>query len=179
MRNVEYKAELRDPGLARAICHSLGALHEADLVQTDTYFKLADGRLKRRETEGDPTEYIFYSRSDRVDPRLSHYVVYSEAEARERFGASPLPVWVVVRKTRTLYLLENIRIHLDDVDRLGHFLEFEAIVSPRHDAAACREDVDFLRATFAPALGEAISVSYSDLLAAELPWQPGDPGAPA
>src|SRR5688572_13120792 len=123
MRNIEYKAELRDLNLARTICRSLKAVHEGLLRQTDTYFKVADGRLKRRDTVGQPTEYIFYSRTNRVDPKLSHYVVYTEAEARERFGASPLPIWVVVRKTRDLYLLDNVRIHLDDVDKLGKFLE--------------------------------------------------------
>lgn len=178
MRNVEYKAELRDPELARAICRSLGAAHEADLEQTDTYFRIADGRLKRRETVGEPAEYIFYSRTDRIDPRVSHYVVYSEAEARERFGASPLPVWVVVRKSRELYLLENVRIHLDSVENLGLFLEFEAVVGPEHDVAMCQEDVAFLRSTFAPALGEAISVSYSDLLAAEENTPPGAEPSP-
>lgn len=167
MRNIEYKAELRDPTLARSICRSLKAVHEGVLRQTDTYFKVADGRLKRRDTVGEPTEYIFYSRTNRVDPKLSHYVVYTEAEARERFGASPLPVWVVVRKTRDLYVLDNVRIHLDDVDKLGKFLELEAIVSPQNDPAACREAVDFLRQALSPALGEAISVSYSDLLVAE------------
>lgn len=167
MRNVEYKAELRDPDLARAICTSLGAVHEARLRQTDTYFRIADGRLKRRDTQGEPTEYIFYSRTNRADPRVSHYVVYTEAEARERFGATPLPVWVVVRKQRELYMLDHVRIHLDDVEKLGRFLEFEAVVSPNHDLALCHEVVAFLRQQFGPALGEAISVSYSDLLAAE------------
>jgi adenylate cyclase class IV len=167
MRNVGYKAELRDPELARSICLSMGAVHEGRLRQTDTYFRVADGRLKRRETQGEPTEYIFYSRTDRVDPKVSHYVVYTEGEARERFGASPLPVRVVVRKTRELFLLENVRIHLDDVEKLGRFLEFEAVVSQDHDVAACHEDVSHLRQVFAPALGEAISVSYADLMAAE------------
>lgn len=167
MRNIEFKAELRDPEMAHAICRSLGALRQPTLEQTDTYFKVADGRLKRRDTAGEPSEFIFYSRANRVDPRVSHYIVYSEAEARERFGTAPLPTWVVVRKTRELYLLENIRVHLDTVEHLGRFLEFEAAVTPQRDVAACHEDVDFLRLSFQPALGEAISVSYSDLLAAE------------
>jgi adenylate cyclase, class 2 len=167
MRNIEYKAELRDLNLARSICRSLNAVHEGLLRQTDTYFKVADGRLKRRDTVGQPTEYIFYSRTNRVDPKVSHYVVYSEAEARERFGTSPLPIWVVVRKTRDLYLLDHVRIHLDDVDKLGKFLEFEAVVSDQNDPAACREAVEALRQAFTPVLGEAISVSYSDLLVAE------------
>lgn len=176
MRNVEYKAELRDIGLARSVCRSLSAVHEGTLLQTDTYYKIADGRLKKRETVGEPTEFIFYSRANRVDPKLSHYVVYSEAEARERFGATPLPVWVVVKKKRDLYMLDHVRIHLDEVEGLGAFLELEAIVSEKNDAGVCREVVDFLRQAFGPVLGEAISVSYSDLLAAEPGPHTGEPG---
>ncbi len=107
---------------------------------------------------------------------MSHYVVYSESEARERFGSSPLPVWIVVKKIRDLYILDHVRIHLDQVDKLGCFLEIEAIVSDQHDAGVCREEVDFLRQTFAPVLGEAISVSYSDLLAADRTGGAGEPG---
>lgn len=167
MRNVEFKAELRDIEVARSICKSLKAVHDGRRRQTDTYFRVADGRLKRRETQGEPAEYIFYSRSNRVDPKVSHYVVYTEAQARERFGASPLPVWVVVKKTRDLYLLDHVRIHLDEVDALGKFLEFEAIVSEENDVPMCRESVEFLREAFMPALGEPIAVSYADMLAAE------------
>jgi adenylate cyclase len=174
MRNIEYKAELRDPDLARAICKSLGAVHEARLQQTDTYFRVADGRLKRRDTVGEPSEYIFYSRTNRADPRVSHYVRYTESEARERFGATPLPVWVVVRKARDLYMLDHVRIHMDDVEKLGRFLELEAVVSSQNDVAVCREVVAYLRQQLAPALGEAISHSYSDLLAADRDGVPDD-----
>ena len=47
----------------------------------------------------------------------------------------------VVRKRREVLLLENVRIHLDEVDRLGTFLELEAVVDAAHDDAACRRQV--------------------------------------
>src|SRR5207249_9546222 len=38
-------------------------------------------------------------------------------------------------------LLDNVRIHLDEVDGLGRFLELEAVVDAAHDEAACRRRV--------------------------------------
>lgn len=167
MRNIELKLELRDPPLARIICRALGARHIATLAQTDTYYQIAHGRLKKRETEGQPTEWVVYERSNDARPRSSDYTLYSEAEAAERFGTLPMPAWVVVRKARELWLHANVRIHLDAVEGLGTFLEFEAAVGGDYDERRCHETLAELREALAPALGEPIAVGYADLLAGD------------
>jgi adenylate cyclase len=171
MRNVEFKAELRDPALALPICLELGAKYVGTLKQTDTYYRVADARLKKRETVGEPTEWIFYQRPDQLRPKLSQFMIYSEAEAHERFGITPLPVWLVVKKKRDLLLYGNVRIHLDAVDDLGAFVELEAMITKACGEDACRDAVARIRTALAPVLGEPISCGYSDLLAraAELP----------
>ena len=177
MHNVELKAELRDIELARTICGVVGASLADTLEQTDTYYKVPSGRLKRRECTGHDAEYIYYDRANRAEPRLSHYVVYSEAAARERFGAERLPVVAIVKKTRQVYLVGPVRIHLDVVDHLGTFLEFEAVVSRAHNVRRCHELVAALREHFAPAMGEPISAGYADLIQTEanLNTQDADP----
>ncbi|MFN0012890.1 MAG: class IV adenylate cyclase [Phycisphaerales bacterium] len=181
MQNVEYKAELRDPALARVICAQIGASLAARLAQTDTYYKLADGRLKKRSAADLPTagagpagavgvalpdEYIFYARENVAKPRLSQFKIYTPSEALERFGrVDPGPAWIVVKKTREVWMFEHVRIHLDEVEGLGNFLEFEAMVSRQNGIEKCHEMVAKLRADLLPALGEPISTSYSDLLA--------------
>lgn len=169
MQNVEFKAELRDPSLARTILGpaDLGAAWIVTLHQTDTYFRIPSARLKKRECPGEPTEYIFYDRADRAHPKMSHFKIYSEAQALERFGASPLPVRIVVRKTRDLFMYGNVRIHLDQVEGLGWFIELEALVSPQHNVARCHETIAMLRERLATALGEAIAVGYADMLEGE------------
>ena len=162
--NVEFKAELRDVGVARGICEKIGARHVWTREQTDTYFRVASGRLKRRETMGWPAEIIRYDRPNRVDAAISSYEILTDDEARTRYGHEDPPVWLIVRKMRELYLLAGIRIHLDDVDQLGTFLEFEAVVSPALTPEQGRERVMQLRQDFAPVLGEPISTSYSDML---------------
>ncbi|MEX2217781.1 MAG: class IV adenylate cyclase [Phycisphaerales bacterium] len=166
MKNVEFKAELRDPALARAIAGTLGGRPVGMLDQTDTYFRVGRGRLKRRETVGEDTEWIQYLRPDASGARVSEYTVCGEEEALERFGASPMPVWVVVRKRRELLLIGNVRVHLDEVEGLGWFLEFEAMVRPGNPMERCEARVRQLRGEFGPALGEPISVGYADLVAA-------------
>ncbi len=167
MQNIDFKAELRDLAAARKQCERLGAQRIGALEQIDTYFKLADGRLKRREARGEPTEWIHYHRSDDVSPRLSNYSILTDEQARRRWGTHSLREWLVVRKSRELWMLDNVRIHLDVVEKLGRFIEFEAMVSAQHAPKACRKRVDELRQAFAPILGEAVGPSYSDLMEME------------
>ena len=166
-RNVEFKAELRDPNLATSIALALGARHVGTLEQTDTYYKVARGRLKKRETVGDETEWIHYHRPDTAGTRISEFTLYGDEEAMERFGKADMPVWVVVKKHRELFILDNVRIHLDAVETLGNFLEFEALVRPGRGKVKCGEAVQRLRAEFSHVLGEAIATSYCDLIASQ------------
>jgi adenylate cyclase class IV len=165
MLNVEFKAELRDLALARTICRAIRATHIATLRQTDTYYRIPSGRLKKRECDGEPVEYIYYDRANRSLPKLSLFNVFSERQARERYGEAELPIWLIVRKTRELFIIDNVRIHLDRVDGLGEFIEFEAVVSRTQPVAKCHRDLASLRERLGPAIGEPIAMSYSDMLA--------------
>jgi adenylate cyclase class IV len=167
MQNVEFKAELKDLPFARTICRALGATQISTMQQTDTYYKLPRGRLKKREMPGEPTEYIFYERPNRTQFKVSQFKIYTENEAISRFGATSLPVWLVVKKTRELWMIGNVRIHLDTVESLGSFLEFEALVTPQQNVARCNAFLADLRGSLQPVLGEPVSVGYSDMIEAQ------------
>lgn len=173
MKNIEFKAELRDPDLARAIATRIGATMAARLRQTDTYFSVASGRVKKRESVAldragpvpEPVEFIVYTRADRIDLRPSEFSILTEDELRARYGATPLPVWLVVTKLRELWVWRSVRIHLDLVEDLGWFFEIESLVADPGDENHARLLAHQARATFHPALGEPVANSYSDLLA--------------
>lgn len=171
MKNIEIKAELRDLPLARTLCAAIGATRIGAFRQTDTYFRLPGARLKRRETHGEgeeaSVEWVRYERENSPRPRPSAFTIYTDEAARERFGPDPGPAWVTVRKSRELWLLGNVRIHLDTVEGLGTFVEFEALVSRDHDEAMCHAAIAALREKLAPVIGETIAVGYADMLAAE------------
>lgn len=168
MQNIELKAELRDIALARGICRGIRATHVLTFAQTDTYYKVPSGKLKKRESEGEPVEYIAYERPLKAAAKLSQFSILSEAQALERYGSEPLPVWLTVKKTRELYMHANVRIHLDIVETLGHFIEFEALVSRDHPADQCRYSVASLRQQFQPVMGELIDCGYADLMEQEV-----------
>lgn len=172
MQNAELKLELRDPELARTLLHNLKAPLVVSMHQVDTYFKVPDGRLKKRHTADDtghtyPVEYIFYHRADQAQCRLSRFTIYTESEARRYFGLADPPVWVEVVKEREVYMRDGVRIHLDRVDNLGSFIEFEALVTPQCTMMRGYKLVEELRRHLAPALGEPLGASYADLVAAD------------
>jgi adenylate cyclase class IV len=171
VKNVELKAELREPQLAVALVRRLGASRIGIIHQVDTYFRVPDCRLKKRQAQLDghaePVEWIRYERPDRTQPKVSNFRIYSEAEAIKRFGSAPLPVRVVVDKTRDLWMIDAVRIHLDDVAGLGRFLEVEVLVTPRQNVARSHARLAQIRRHLAPVLGEPIACSYSDMLEPE------------
>ena len=62
----------------------------------------------------------------------------------EAFDAA-LGTIVVVSKRRRLFLWEGVRIHLDEVEDLGSFMEFEAVLPDAGDLATAHEKVAHLR----------------------------------
>lgn len=180
MKNLEWKAELRDPNLARIICKKIGASPIGKIRQTDTYYNVARGRLKKREAiavergigSPEPIEYIFYERPNEVSPKVSDYTIYTHDEVIQRFGQAPLPVWLTVTKVRELYLINSTRIHIDDVHDLGWHFEFEILMNSKNDIQSAPHRAEQLRSTFIPAMGEPIGMSYADLMAQHLSLQP-------
>ncbi len=175
-RNIELKARVADLGAADQIARSIGAELHISERQRDTYFRVASGRLKLRERwscgstgvcdHPCPSQLIWYHRPDDAEARASDYaliVLENGADLRNLLVGS-LGVLVEVAKVRTVYLYDNVRIHLDDVARLGTFLEFEAIVDHACDEAAARAKLDRLIGEFRIASDSVIAGSYSDLL---------------
>jgi adenylate cyclase, class 2 len=73
----------------------------------------------------------------------------------------------VVDKRREVFLIDNVRIHLDEVTGLGHFLEFEAVyedTSPEEGTKQV-EKVNRLMADFQIRKEDLLDRSYVDYLA--------------
>jgi homotetrameric cytidine deaminase len=163
--NVELKARDADPDLTAARCLGLGATDCGVLEQRDTYFTARRGRLKLRE-RSDGSELIAYRRPDGAEATESTYVLGPVGDAERVAEAldAALGTVVVVAKRRRLFLWEGVRIHLDDVDGLGRFIEFEAVLPDAGDLATAHAKVAQLRAELAIPDEALVSVGYSDLL---------------
>lgn len=164
MQTVELKCELRDPDLAEPMLWRIGAVRVAGFDLRDTYFRVPDARLKKRECAGEPTEWIYYQRDEAPGPRTCRFKIYSEQEAAARFGARPMPVWLVIEQRRELWARDAVRIHIDRVADLGWFIEFESLVSKRRPIERCKRSILQTRDALMPIVGETICCGYADLL---------------
>jgi homotetrameric cytidine deaminase len=159
-RNLEIKARDSDPRRTLELALKAGAEDHGEIAQRDTYFGHANGRLKLREQTPGETELIQYRRPDEQGPRTSEFrrVPTPDADALREALDAALGTLVTVEKSRRLLLWHGIRIHLDEVEGLGSFLELEA-----PDEGEALEE---LRANLGIADEDLIAGSYSDLLLA-------------
>lgn len=169
-RNVELKARYPDLDAGRATALRLECVHQDSLQQVDTYFQAAGGRLKLREifpaTATGSSELIWYARPDDLSARTSRFHVVPVTEPAQVIDvlAAALGIHVVVRKTRELFLWDNVRIHLDDVEDLGRFLEFEAVLATDQDETEGYDQLRTLEREFGIPAADIIGQSYADLL---------------
>lgn len=169
MRNFEIKAHLSSWEDGRRLAEQVATSRLGVLRQVDTYFHARQGRLKLREMDGLEAWLVWYERSDSKETRPSDYLLTRvvEPEILKRSLSGALGVRAVVEKTREVFLYDRTRIHLDRVNNLGDFLEFEAVLDSTHDDAWGRGQVEFLLDHFAPVLGATIPRSYVDLVLAK------------
>ena len=163
-RNVEIKLRLTDRAEAARVCAQLGAIYDDSLTQVDTYYESSARRIKKREETGRPPVLIVYDRPNAKSPTTSAYTIHPFHEAPADVRGETVEPIAVVRKQREVWMYENVRIHLDSVEELGDFLEFEAIIDDDRDEIASREIVDHLLAAFRDAIGEVMGVSNLDLM---------------
>jgi adenylate cyclase, class 2 len=163
--NVEVKLRLADLGATRRRVAEIGARCTATEEQVDRYYEVDGSRRVKLRTFGKTAQLIEYDRPEEEGVRTSRYRItpVRDAEAGVCLVPKGDPL-VVVRKRREIHLLDNVRIHLDDVEGLGEFLELEAVVDGEHDESRCREQVQQILTALDLVEAERIAASYSDLL---------------
>lgn len=161
--NLELKARFASLARGREIALSLPASFVATFHHTDTYFCVPHGRCKLREFDDGTAELIAYRREESGSERWSEYIKapIAEAELLHRALAMALGELVTVRKTRDLYVLGTARIHLDLVENLGEFIEFEVTGGDEQERTALLER---LRKAFGLNEQDCIRGSYADML---------------
>jgi predicted adenylyl cyclase CyaB len=166
--NMEIKARVSNPvrlhTLAAALSRDAGTL----LCQEDTFFHTLQGRLKLRTLAPTHGELIYYERADAAGPRASRYEIAhsSTPAALKATLAAALGVRGVVRKQRWLYLVGQTRVHVDEVEGLGTFVELEWVMQPEQTHTAGAHAVAELMQCLEIAEAELIAEAYIDLLSA-------------
>jgi predicted adenylyl cyclase CyaB len=109
---------------------------------------------------------IAYERPDLAAQKESRYRLIEVREPTElkEALAGVLGIKVVVSKSRRVFIFEGVRIHLDCVERLGDFIEFEGVAANGGDPGGFAQLLDGLRRTFGIGDEDLLRESYSDLI---------------
>jgi predicted adenylyl cyclase CyaB len=164
--NIEIKARARKFEEIRARAQKLSNTPVQIISQEDIFFNVAKGRLKLRILAPDQAQLIYYTRPDQQGPKRSDYHITRSPDPENLRRVLELAYGIrgVVRKTRYLYLAGQTRIHLDDVESLGQFMELEVVLEEGQSDSEGQKIAEDLMSALGVERGDLIDGAYMDLL---------------
>jgi predicted adenylyl cyclase CyaB len=166
-RNIEIKARVESIESLVPRAAELATEGPFEIEQDDTFFACQAGRLKLRAFSRTSGELIFYRRADQRGPKESFYVRSPTSEPESLRESLTLAYGQVgrVRKHRILFLVGRTRVHLDQVESLGHFLELEVVLAEGEASeVGVREATDLMR-KLGVQQHQLLEEAYVDILA--------------
>ena len=166
-RNIEIKARVADMTALRERAVAIADEGPVEIRQDDTFFACERGRLKLRAFSTEEGELIFYRRTDQQGPKESFYVRTPTPAPDSLREALTLAYGEVgrVRKRRTLFMAGRTRIHLDEVEGLGDFMELEVVLREGERTEDGVREAEALMAKLQVQTSQLIDRAYVDLLA--------------
>lgn len=163
--NIEIKARAQNFDEIKSRAEKLSNSPAQVIPQEDTFFNTPRGRLKLRVL-GDHSQLIYYTRPDQEGPKRSDYHITrsNDPENLKRVLELAYGIRGVVKKTRYLYLVGQTRVHLDDVQGLGQFLELEVVMEEGQSDAEGQKTAEDLMSALGVEKGDLIDGAYMDLL---------------
>jgi predicted adenylyl cyclase CyaB len=165
-RNIEIKASVRSVADLHKRVSRVAGSAPTQIEQDDTFFKCDNGRLKLRSFSDGSGELIFYRRVGAEGPKISFYEVVPthaadalRAELTQAYGQVGR-----VRKQRTVYMVGRTRVHIDQVEGLGTFMELEVVLAEEESEAIGVQEARDLMAALGIAESALIDRAYVDLL---------------
>ena len=163
--NIELKAHARNFEEIKARAEKLSNTPVQVIPQEDTFFNTAHGRLKLRVL-ADHSQLIYYTRPDQEGPKRSDYHITrsTDPENLKRVLELAYGIRGVVKKTRYLYLVGQTRVHLDDVEGLGQFMELEVVMAEGQSDTQGQAIAEGLMFALGVESSDLIDGAYMDLL---------------
>lgn len=165
-RNVEIKAAIPSVEELLPRASAIADRGPFEIIQDDTFFVCAGGRLKLRMFNPTEGELIFYRRPDQQGPKESCYL-RSPTTAPETLRESLSLAYGQagrVQKHRTLFLVGRTRVHLDRVVGLGDFLEIEVVLNESEPSETGVREAHEILAKLGIEDSQLIEGAYLDLL---------------
>lgn len=169
-QNIEIKARILDFGALEKRAALLADSGPEVIFQDDTFFACPTGRLKLRDFGNGQGELIFYQRADESGPKPSYYRIApaNDPDALRQVLLEAYGSPGRVMKQRKLYLVGRTRIHLDQVQGLGDFMELEVVLDEGEKPEQGLADAQRLMKQLGIQSTSLIQGAYLDLLNAAL-----------
>ena len=164
--NFEFKATTNNLSAQEEKLKSLNPIYLGEDHQKDTYYNVADGRLKLREGNIE-NALIWYKRADFAGAKQSDIILYKHTpdNSLKQILEKLHGIKVIVDKKRKIYFVENVKFHFDIVEGLGTFIEVEAIDKDGTIGIdKLKEQIAHYTKFLEVAETDFVKVSYSDLL---------------
>jgi len=169
--NIEIKARVSDLNRLRQVAGQIATEPCQLLHQEDVFFRTRRGRLKLRTFAEGSGELIYYERPDTRASRQSWYRIHGTSRPLElrQMLAAALGETVTVKKKREVYMAGQTRIHLDEVDDLGTFMELEVVLGAGQDPEEGRGIAADLMEKLGITESDLVPCAYADLLLSRTP----------
>lgn len=168
-QNIEIKASVGDFNQIIDKLSSIESRHIGTLFQHDTFYKMPFAKFKVRRFSDGSSELIFYRRSSSKGPKKSKYYRFNLNKQVRQILRPVSRLWPKkgdVVKTRELFIYGETRIHLDQVEGLGEYIEFEVVLDKddRSSLEYGQEKAKFLMKALGVKEHDLIKEAYVDLL---------------
>lgn len=164
--NIKFKAYCKNKEQIRKIILFNGAKYIGTDQQTDTYFTSKSGSLKLREgiIENKLIHCYKENKSGFKINKLSLYPITPNSSLKEILEKT-IGTKSVVTKTREIFSIDNVNLHIDTVNGLGDFIEIETTdsngsITNEKLLEQCNHYIKQLEIN----AKDLVSKSYSDLL---------------
>lgn len=168
IRNREFKAKVDQIDTYERLLQEKHPKFIGTDFQRDIYYKVDHGRkLKLREGNIE-NALIYYERPELAEEKSASILVYRhQPDSGLKMILETLHgIDIIVFKERKIYFCDNVKIHFDKVEKLGCFIEVEAIADEKANLsnelleAQCHDFRQYLGI----AKKQLMALSYADLL---------------
>lgn len=170
--NFEFKARASDIDALEQKLQAFDPAFIGEDTQVDTYFNVANGRLKLREGNIE-NALIWYERKNEAEAKLSKVLLYQHAPdpMLKAILIKTLGIKVVVEKKRKIYFIGHVKFHFDTLAGLGTFVEVEAIDrNGEIGIQQLQQDCEKYASLFDIKAEDYVPHSYSDMIEIPGSW---------
>lgn len=166
LKNYEFKARAYDIERLEQKLLEFNPVFKGEDHQVDTYFNVAEGRLKLREGNIE-NALIYYERPDTANAKQSVIILYEHQpeNSLKDILTRVNGIKVIVDKRRKIYFIGNVKFHFDTITELGTFIEVEATdETGQIDVEELQKQCNFYSSFFGIQTTDYIGKSYSDMM---------------